>query len=259
MKKIDQHVLQNKLDTLFKKPVTKAQQFHESTKTPSSFKPIPSKNWPREWTKIYYKSYARFPEVSLPKPTLSKSVSFKNVLLNRSSQRTFSKKPLTLQEISSLLYFSAGLKDVSKPEGTRFYPSGGARYPLEVYVLSLNSALPRGVYHYYPKSHSLEELLVSNDIKIEDYFYQPFVREASCIFIISAIFERNVMKYEDRGYRYLLTDAGHMGQNIYLMSAALKLNCCANEAFYDDRIHSLLDIDGVTEAIVYSFILGKSK
>ena len=66
------------------------------------------------------------------------------------------------------------------------------------------------------------------------------------------------MKYGDRGYRHVLAEAGHLAQNLYLISSALGLSCCAMGGYYDEEINNLLDIDGVGESIVYILAIGNS-
>ena len=70
-------------------------------------------------------------------------------------------------------------------------------------------------------------------------------------------FERTQMKYGERGYRYILLEAGHIGQNICLVSETLGLKCCALGGTMDKNLEELLDIDGETESVVYGFAIGK--
>jgi SagB-type dehydrogenase family enzyme len=156
-----------------------------------------------------------------------------------------------------LLYYSAGLKTkkINKHVG-RFYPSAGARYPLELYIVSLNSQLPRALYHYYPKEHGLEKMWLYNENQIALCFDQDWIKKASIILLISAVFKRTTTKYGDRGYRHVLIESGHMGQNIYLISSALNLSCCSIGGFFDLKLNRLLEVDGVEEAIIYAFAIG---
>ena len=64
-------------------------------------------------------------------------------------------------------------------------------------------------------------------------------------------------KYGKLGYRYILLEAGHIGQNMYLVSEALGLKCCALGGTRDENLEKLIDIDGVTEAVVYGFAVGR--
>lgn len=73
---------------------------------------------------------------------------------------------------------------------------------------------------------------------------------------ISSVFGRNKVKYGERGYRYSLIDRGHLGQNIYLVSTLLKLNCCAIGGYVDGKINKLLDVDGTEESVVALHAMG---
>jgi hypothetical protein len=48
-------------------------------------------------------------------------------------------------------------------------------------------------------------------------------------------------------------------KNIYLVSEALNLKCCALGGFRisDEQMERILDIDGVTESLVYTAVIGK--
>ncbi len=247
-----------KLSVLLGRPTSVSEKFHKKTKIKSLPRDkVDLLKTPTEWKKVYFKGYSRFKEIVLPGPTLSKKTSLKEVLGKRISEKKFSEQPISINKLSALLYYSSGLKNISSDKAAnRFYPSGGARYPLETYLIALNIPLPRGLYHYYLKSHSLEKLLLFESFDTDIYFNQDWIRKSSCIIIISAVFKRNTMKYGDRGYRHILTEAGHMGQNIYLLSTAFNLNCCAIGGYIDDEINRLLEIDGVDESVVYVLAIG---
>lgn len=246
------------LDELLSKPTLQFEQFHSKTKIKKPITEIKQKLWPESWKKVYYKGYARLEEIILPRPKLPKGVKLKEALSTRVSRRKFSGVPISLKKLSTLLYFSAGLKKTKlQKESNRFYPSAGSRYPLEIYILSLNTELPRGLYHYYLKSNSLEKLLTFSKFSPEKYFGQSWVAQASCLIIITAIFRRNCVKYSNRGYRYVMIEVGHMGQNFYLNSAALDIACCTIGGFADKKLEKLLDIDGVKESVVYILAIGE--
>ena len=75
--------------------------------------------------------------------------------------------------------------------------------------------------------------------------------------IMTAVFDRSQMKYGERGYRYMLIEAGHVGQNFCLTAEALGLKCSALGGTHDEPIERLLDIDGVTESVMYALAIGK--
>lgn len=247
-----------KISSLLGKPGKIYEKFHFKTKLAvlPEEDSIKEKKPAKIWTKTYFKSYARFDESKLPKPVLP-NLTLSKALFERKSKRRFSRRRLTVNQISSLLYYSAGLRNNSPPwQANRFYPSGGARYPLEVYVLSIDSELPFGLYHYYLKNHSLEFLPFLQTFKYSNYFNQRWITNTKSLLLISAVFKRTTLKYGDRGYRNILLEAGHLGQNFYLTAAALNLSCCAIGGYIDDAINGLLEIDGINESIIYAFTLG---
>lgn len=245
------------INQLFGLPTFHFEKFHKETILKNSLlEELPKSKWPKEWTEVYFKAYGRMKEIPLPRPKLE-DVSIKKLLFQRKSTREFSHTSVYLQKLSSLLYFSCGLKNNSPPfVANRFYPSGGARYPLEIYLLSLKTELPTGLYHYYVKNHSLEELSLFNKPDLYRYFRQKWTSRASLFILISAVFKRSTVKYGDRGYRHTLIEAGHVGQNIYLLSEALQLSCCAIGGFSDNELNKLLDIDGIDETVIYAFAIG---
>jgi SagB-type dehydrogenase family enzyme len=118
-----------------------------------------------------------------------------------------------------------------------------------------------GVFHYDVQDHCLETLwkkeFSHEDIeKIASY---DFVRDSSLIIFLAAVFWRTQNKYGQRGYRFVLQESGHIGQNIYLISEALNLKCCALGGFRmsDKQIENILAIDGVNESLVYTAVIGK--
>ena len=172
---------------------------------------------------------------------------------------------MTLGELSYILYFSGGISYKGKnwDEAYRMYPSAGARYPLEIYllVIRVKNTLP-GIYHYNVKKHSLELLAKYsindlNKMMRKIYCNQELTKNPSVILIITAVFERTMLKYGERGYRYILLDVGHFAQNVYLTATAIGIGCCTIGGFLDKEITKLLDLERVGEKPMYSIALGK--
>lgn len=240
--------------------LSKFERFHKLTKNSSKVEIIDEADWPKNWVQIYSKSYPRFEEINLPEARLSKKESLGGVLENRKSKREFSSVPLTVTQLSTLLRYGSGVKDLNNPSVNRYYPSAGGRYPLETYILALNiEKLEKGIYHYYVKNHSLEKLFPLRKFELREYLTaQDSIGDAACFLIITALFRRTAVKYGERGYRHVLVEAGHMAQNYYLTSSALKISCSALGGYRDDKINKLLEIDGLKETVVYVMALGKS-
>lgn len=236
--------------------------FHQSSKNRAKgHPPIPEnlEDWPEDWKSCSYKIYPRFPKIQLQ--DVKPQADFFDLILKRSSGHEYDKQPISLREISTLLQYSCGVTHLAN-NGMfrRAQPSAGGLFPIEVYLLVISGDdLPSGLYHYNVQNHQLD-ILWSRTLDyefIKGLFPSDWVRNASSIVILTAVFGRSQIKYGERGYRYILLEAGHIGQNIYLNAEALNLQCCALGFTEDTKIDSLLEIDGVTESIVYAIAIGK--
>jgi SagB-type dehydrogenase family enzyme len=79
---------------------------------------------------------------------------------------------------------------------------------------------------------------------------------ASLIIFLTAIFERSTFKYGERGYRFILLEAGHVAQNLNLVANALGLGCANIGGYFDREIDDLLELDGVTHSTIYMIAIG---
>lgn len=244
--------------TIFSQKIS--QRYHQKTKIKKMVEQLPPTKWPVEWKKVYFKAYPRLPAVKLPKPELDPKWPLAQSLYLRQSVRKYSDEPLTVKQISNLLFFSCGIRSTTPTmTGNRFYPSAGARYPLEVYPIILNAkGLKIGVYHYYLKMHALEELFISPTVKPEvlKNFEAPWMKRAGMIIATSAVFYRNQIKYGERGYRHVLTEVGHLCQNLYLLCPAFGLGSCNSGGFVDDELNKLIDLDGMNESVISAMFVG---
>lgn len=219
--------------------------------------------WPDEWKRTEYKTYSALPRVQLPatSETVEGETLF-SIIKKRLSSRSYAPKPVSVANLSTLLRFSCGetggLTDSSQRR--RAQPSGGARFPLETYLLIFKpqNDVPAGIYHYSVMKHELVRLWEHSFTKEEigKLYPYPWVADAAGVVILTAVFDRTKRKYGERGYRYSLLEAGHIGQNLYLVSTSLGLGCCAVLGSNDEALEALLDIDGESESVVYSFVFG---
>ena len=190
-------------------------------------------------------SHAAATLVELPEPARESKVSVEKCLAERRSIRKHTAEPVTLAEVSQLLWAAYG---VTQPlpnvpgvrGGLKTAPSAGGLYPLELYVVAGNvTGLATGVYWYRPESHDL--VLVEPGDKRKALFDasagQSCVRDAPASLIYSAVFSRNTDKYGTRGReRYVCMDLGHSAENVYLQCGSLGLGTCAIGAFFDDDV-----------------------
>jgi len=217
--------------------------------------------WPDAWNKVLFKEYPRMIQTALPRDFL-KIGDLVSALVKRHSERKFDPvREIPLRELSTLFYYSAGVKNLDNPEkeANRFYPSGGSRYPLEVYLgVRRVESLNPGIYHYNVKSHSLEFLAGKREMNaLTDAILYPWAKDAALYIILTAVWDRNFMKYENRGYRMVLIEAGHMVQNANLLSTALGIKSCDLAGFSNAAVNKMLDIDREDESSLYLVALGK--
>ena len=177
-------------------------------------------------------------------------------LFKRRSVREYANVPLTIEEVSQLLWAAQGL--TAEWEG-RTAPSAGALYPLEVYVAVGNVRdLAPGVYKYKPQGHGLVKVR-DDDVRGEladAALGQTWVKKGAIDIVIAAVYGRTTKKYGDRGVRYVHMEAGHAAQNIYLQAAALDLVMVTIGAFYDDRVKEILGMPQ-SEAPLYVIPVGR--
>jgi SagB-type dehydrogenase family enzyme len=209
------------------------------------------------------KRYRQAPRVALPPPR--QDGEFARVLLDRRTWRRFSRRPVSLDALGTLLGVCARVQHWADVPGVgrlplKTYPSGGAQHPLEVYVLATRVAgLAPGLYHYAADAHHLERLKKGADAKtIAQYLpTQDWYGAASALILITAVFPRMQWKYRfARAYRAVLTEAGHLCQNVCLAATWLGLAPFCSLALADSRIERDLGVDGVSESILYAAGVG---
>ena len=202
--------------------------------------------------------------IELPGPeTLSiKGIDLRQTIEGRKSVRRYSRTPLTLEELSFLLWCTQGVKQVIPGSATfRTVPSAGARHALETYLLVNNvDSLKQGLYWYSPLRHGLT--LIDEGDQLADRLVaaclgQRFVAQSGVTFIWTATICRMTWRYSERGYRYFFLDVGHVCQNLYLAAEAVDCGVCAIAAFSDDAMDEFLQIDGEEQFSLYIATVGK--
>jgi SagB-type dehydrogenase family enzyme len=182
--------------------------------------------------------------LKLPKPRTKGLVSVEEAIAVRRSVREFSPTPISLEDLSQLLWAAQG---VTEPEsGGRSAPSAGATYPLEIFVFVKQGGVKEveaGVYRYRPLDHSLIKVASEDRVRalMEAALYQEFICEAAVNIVIAARYERTTARYGGRGVRYVHIEVGHVGQNISLEAVSLGLGSVMVGAFNDSLVKKLID------------------
>jgi len=127
--------------------------------------------------------------VKLPHPSIVGSIPVEKSINERRSVRLFKEEPLSLKELSQLLWAAQGITD--KARGLRAAPSAGALYPLEIYVVVGNvEGLSAGVYKYVIGKHELTEIKEGDERQALSAaaLSQSCVTEAPASIVICAVY-----------------------------------------------------------------------
>jgi SagB-type dehydrogenase family enzyme len=183
-------------------------------------------------------------------------MSLAQALQERRSVRAYAQTPLSLADVSQLLWSATG---VTSTEGLRTTPSAGATFPLETYLIAgAIDGLTAGAYHYDPVAHGLA-LTAPGDIRTDlaaACMNQTCVATCAAAILFGAVFERTIAKYGDLGHGFVLLEAGHAAQNVSLQAVALGLGAVAIGALNEQRL-GVLAAMGKNEKAVYMMVFGK--
>ncbi len=237
--------------------------FHENSKT-NRFQPMSADEVILDHMASLWESlpYHQYPVRELPAP-IALSMPLQEAVQARQTARTLTPILLTLDSVATLFQGAYGvtrdLREQGFPRPFRTVPSGGALYPLELYFYSDHvEGLPAGIYHYNASYHNLRFLIPGehSDAIAGSLVQKNLATDASLIIFITAIFERSIFKYGDRGYRFVLLEAGHVAQNFNLIAAALGYGCVNVGGYFDRQIDDLLGLDGLTHSTIYMTAIG---
>ena len=238
--------------------------FHENSKVGRHTQALSQEEVRSRMGEFYESSpFEGYPRVDLPPSLASLSLSLEQAITTRTSIRNFSPCELTLEQIATLFFYAYGVTrkntDTSFPRPFRVVPSGGALYPLEIFFHTTSlEGHSSGIYHYNAAEHCLRHLHEGDDTqRISLGLVQPELAQgASLIIFLTAIFERSIFKYGERGYRFILLEAGHVAQNLNLVANALGLGCVNIGGYFDREIDEYLDLDGITHSTIYMIAIG---
>lgn len=185
-----------------------------------------------------------------------------SVLYNRVSRRVYAGKPMTLLELSFLLWSTQGIKSIRGNNycTLRTVPAGGARHGFETYLAVQNvEGLEDGAYHYLPMSNEIEFLHpIENyaETVSESLHGQKWGAKANVVFYWALTPYRNEWRYATHAHRVILMDAGHVGQNLYIACEAAGLGTCGIASFVSDKCGEIFGLDYEKEFVVYTCPVG---
>ncbi len=215
----------------------------------ASFRPLPP-----------FKPYPGLPRVALPVPSWEAGRPLFSVARVYAPARAFAREGCSREELSRILLLANGVTQPGPGAVLRAAPSAGALYSGEVYaVIERVTGLAPGVYSYEVASHALVRLregpfLAEVARAIEG---PPDAAGAAAALLLTNVFARYGARYANRGYRYALIDSGHIGENLRLAASEIGLGEAAPPRFEDDRLNTLLGVDGREEAVCAVHLVGR--
>ncbi len=187
------------------------------------------------------------------------------LIRRRRTIRSFGTGAISLRALSRILCNASGVTQTNSgshqllPWPLRATPSAGAIYPLEITVAAMKvKGLEEGVYRYqlYEDSLELLGLGISYDRLTSALLHPDLVETAAIVLAISADWGRMVTKYGDRGYRYVLLEAGHLAQNVLLTCTAMGIAAVPIGGFVDDECGLLFGHQPPEQKLLYAVLIG---
>lgn len=189
--------------------------------------------------------------IELPEPSLTGAMSVEEAIQNRRSRRTYSEEPVSMEELSQILWSAQGITD--EETGHRTAPSAKGSYPYSLYVVVRNvNGLDEGLYLYDPEDHTLGDLGLAN---AGDLLISAGVQEnsqtAPVVIAMAAVYAKTQEKFPDSDpVPNTLLEGGHIGENIYLQVEALGMATVVTGGFNSVAVGDAIGLDK-NESIVY--------
>lgn len=245
--------------------------FHENSKMSRNERHLTFSHQPSDATVVRVmrelrrvKSYEDHPKVPLPDELPAARGTFEAVLARRESARSFGPGEITLAQLAKVLLAGTAVTrpndDSAYPNPFRAAPSGGALYPLEVYAVARHvTGLAPGLYHLDPEDRELDQLRGGGSLdELAAHLIQPqLAAECAAAVLVTAVFYRTTFKYGDRGYRFVLLEAGHMVQSACLAAAAIDVAATPIGGYSDRGVDRWLRLDGLSQSTVYALLIGR--
>jgi len=183
--------------------------------------------------------------MDLPKAQTDGMVSLEKTIKVRRTIRSFTSQQLTLEQFTQLLWAAYGITENRGYK--RAVASGGACYPMDIYAIVGEDGvkgMDAGIHYYDPLDHRVL-LILKGDLRKEvarASLGQMWMAKPPVSLVICAEYARITSRYGERGVRYAMIEAGHIGQNIFLQAEALGLGAGIVGAFQDEAVIQVMGI-----------------
>lgn len=179
-----------------------------------------------------------YPDMNLSVPL---NVNSSSVLSRNESAEYFNDIDIPFATVENLISPLLGKKGGGYKRG---YPSGGALYPIEVFICSLREnskkwPFDEKVIHLLPNSREFE--MVKNTFDCGVLQRSMLSRSSgigmpSIAVVYVAYFPKTIFKYRYRGYRLALMEAGSIYMLVELQAKILNLRCRLWSGFTDTML-----------------------
>ena len=149
--------------------------------------------------------------IKLPEPQKTGGMPLMEALNNRKTQRNFSERELSHQQLSNLLWAATG---VNREDGRMTAPTASNHQQMVIFV-----ALKNGVYQYFPQTHELK-LHLAGDHRLAFARQQPTFNAPVLLAFVSDWDKMTRYDNDEVKKKYSKTDAGNISQNVYLYCAS---------------------------------------
>lgn len=192
---------------------------------------------------------------------------------NRISRRLYSNKPMSLFDLSFLLWCTQGVKKVIG--GYRKYlrdgsgrnylrPIATAGNSYETYLSITNvEGIKDGIWRYVPLSHQIVFLKSIENLKdrISDTFTNPsqnqnYTTKAAVVFFWACTPYKGEWSRGESSHKNMLLELGYISHQLYLACEALGCGCCAISGYYQEKADELMGVDGIDEFTVLCSSVG---
>ena len=237
-----------------KDSIRKVIDFSQTDQSRGIAPPPIEKPYPKDAKRIDLPQYDQLKKVS--------GIDLKTAINNRKSRRSYGHQPLSMEELSFLLWATQGIKQkLDDGHALRTVPSAGCRHAFETYLCILNvQGLDQGIYRYLPLEHQLLFEFTEENLSkrmSQAVFGQSYPEVAAVTFIWTTIPYRMEWRYGIAAHKVIAIDVGHVCQNLYLACEAIGAGTCAMAAYDQEVIDELLRIDGQDEFTIYLASVGK--